>query len=170
VDPLRRALALFCAAVLATACTGESEPGASPSASTSESPVPVATAKPKVTVPKDPAPTELKTEDLVKGTGPAVFPGQVVSVHYVGVLYRNGEEFDTSWDGGHPFQFRLGDGAVIEGWDKGLLGMRVGGRRALTIPPAQGYGGSPGHQLANETLYFVVDVISTGGAPAGAGD
>ena len=163
----RRPLAALLAAVLLTACAGEDkEPAAGPSASAA---VPVATAKPKVEKPQGPPPADLVTEDITVGTGAAVLPGQVVSVHYVGVEYATGEQFDASWDSGHPIQFTLGNGDVIDGWDKGLLGMRVGGRRRLVIPPRLAYGEaeSPTDPLAGKTLVFVVDVMGTGGVPAG---
>lgn len=167
---MRRALVcLVAAALLLPACTGEDD-SKSPRSDSSEAAVVRATAKPKVEVPKGTPPTELVTEDLKVGTGERVLPGHVVSVHYVGVEYDTGEEFDTSWDGGNPFQFTLGGGDVIPGWDKGVLGMRVGGQRKLVIPPDLAYGTAPGHPLAGKTLVFVVDVMSTGGAPAGAGE
>ena len=165
---VRRFLACLPALLLLTACTGEDTPSAGVGPS-SAARVPVATAKPTVTVPTGAAPTTLVSTDLVVGTGDAVLPGQVASVHYVGVLYRNGEQFDSSWDRGSTFQFEVGAGRVIEGWDKGVLGMRVGGRRRLVIPPAQAYGADPTHELAKETLVFVVDVLGVGGSPAGAG-
>lgn len=152
----------LCAVLLLSACTGEDKP--SPAASPSGSPTLIATAKPKVTVPKGPAPTELVKKDLIVGTGAAAFPGQVVTVHYVGLYYETGKEFESSWDSGHTFPFRLGDGRVIEGWDKGLLGMRVGGRRQLVIPPDLAYGeAGTGHELGGQTLVFVIDLISVGG-------
>lgn len=171
-SPLRRLSACLCAALLLSACTGEDKPKAGVSRTPLASEAPVATAKPKVTVPSGPAPTTLVREDLVKGTGQALFPGNVITVHYVGVLYRNGEEFDTSWDDRHPITFTLGDGEVIQGWDEGLLGMRVGGRRRLIIPPRLAYGEGepgPGDELRGETLVFVVDVVSTSGRPAQVG-
>ena len=170
---MRRALALLAAALLLPACTGEDKtPDAVPSSSrpaTQGPAVPVASAKPEVVLPTGPAPTTLVQTDIKVGTGASIIPGQVVSVHYVGVTYDDGQEFDSSWETGHPFAFRLGNEDVIAGWDKGLLGMRVGGRRQLVIPPDLAYGAS-GHPLAGKTLVFVVDVISTGGAPAQVGD
>ena len=167
---MRRALACLAAVVLLAACNGgDDKPKASPSVSvTSEPPVALATAKPKVVLPTGPAPDKMTTKDLVIGTGAHLFPGQVASVHYVGVLLRDGTEFDSSWEGGHPFQFRVGDGDVIEGWDKGLLGMKVGGRRELVIPPGEAYGADPTSPLQNETLVFVIDLIAVGG-PVGPG-
>lgn len=169
---MRRLSACLCAVLLLSACTGESEPKGGVSQTPLASEAPVATAKPKVTLPSGKPPEDLVRTDLVKGTGQALFPGHVVTVHYVGVLFRNGEEFDTSWDDRHPITFTLGDGEVIQGWDVGLLGMRVGGRRQLVIPPKLAYGEGepgPGDELRGETLVFVVDIVSTGGRPAQVG-
>ena len=112
-------------------------------------------------VPSGEAPTELVTEDVVKGDGKKAFPGDMISVQYTGVAFSTGEKFDASWDrGAEPFVFQLGGGQVIPGWDQGLAGMRVGGRRVLTIPPDLAYGpqGSPPAIGPNETLIFVVDL------------
>ncbi|HVF04898.1 MAG TPA: FKBP-type peptidyl-prolyl cis-trans isomerase [Frankiaceae bacterium] len=161
---MRRTVATLLAAVVLSACAGGSdEPRTAPSPSAN---VPVATAKPKVTKPSGPAPKDLVTEDITVGTGAAVIPGQVVSVHYVLMEFDSGKEVESSWASNHPFQFTLGGGDVIEGWDKGLLGMRVGGRRQLVIPPRLGYGEEPDGALGGKTLVFVVDVVGTGGAPA----
>jgi peptidylprolyl isomerase len=121
--------------------------------------------KPKVVVPKGPAPTHLVTRDIIVGMGPVAHAGQTVSVQYVGVLYRNGKQFDASWDRGQPFSFPLGQGQVIPGWDQGVAGMHVGGRRELIIPPSLAYGaqGSPPAIGPNEPLVFVVDLQSVGG-------
>jgi len=102
-------------------------------------------------------------EDLIEGTGPAAESGQEVSVQYVGVDYKTGKEFDASWDRGQPFTFQLGAGMVIPGWDQGIEGMKVGGRRQLTIPPELAYGpqGQPPVIAPNATLVFVVDLIET---------
>jgi len=106
-------------------------------------------------------PAELLIEDITVGEGPEAQPGQYVSVHYVGVAHSSGKEFDASYNRGEAFDFPLGGGQVIQGWDQGLAGMRVGGRRKLTIPPALGYGarGAGGVIKPNETLIFVVDLI-----------
>ncbi len=116
--------------------------------------------KPDVEVPKGPAPKKLGIKDLIEGTGAAAKDGDVVSVDYVGVLYKDGTEFDTSWGKNQPFQFQLGAGQVIPGWDQGLKGMKVGGRRELVIPAAMAYGkeGSPPTIPPNAPLVFVVDL------------
>jgi len=118
--------------------------------------------KPAVTVPKTAAPTKLVTKDLIKGTGPAAKVGQTVTVNYVGVLYKNGKEFDSSWSRGQPTSFPLSNGGVISGWVQGIPGMKVGGRRELIIPPSLAYGksGSGSTIPPNSTLVFVVDLLS----------
>lgn len=116
--------------------------------------------KPKVTVPKGPAPKKLEVKDLRVGDGAEAKAGDLVTVQYVGVGYDSGKEFDASWDRGEPFQFELGGGQVIPGWDKGVAGMKVGGQRELIIPPDLAYGpaGAPPAIGPNETLIFVVDL------------
>ena len=117
--------------------------------------------KPKVTVPDGPPPKQLEEDDLVEGTGAEAKTGDEVTVQYVGVGYDSGKEFDASW-GREPFSFQLGAGAVIPGWDKGVAGMKVGGRRELTIPPNLAYGpaGYPPAIGPNETLIFVIDLLA----------
>lgn len=107
------------------------------------------------------APRDLVVTDLTVGEGAEAAPGQVATVHYVGVAHSTGAQFDASWDRGQPFQFPLGAGQVIAGWDTGVAGMRVGGRRRLEIPPHLGYGarGAGGVIKPNETLIFVVDLV-----------
>jgi peptidylprolyl isomerase len=119
------------------------------------------TAKPDVTIPDGPPPGGLHIEDLSEGSGAEAVPGRNVVVHYVGVSWSTGAEFDSSWDRNEHFTFPLGGGSVIAGWDQGVAGMRVGGRRRLTIPPEMGYGarGAGGAIKANETLVFVVDLV-----------
>jgi FKBP-type peptidyl-prolyl cis-trans isomerase len=117
--------------------------------------------QPKVTVPTGPAPTTLVTKEIIKGTGPEAKPGDPVTVNYVGVLYHGGTEFDASWKRNEPFAFALGKGQVIKGWDQGVAGMKVGGRRELIIPSELAYGktGSPPTIPANAPLVFVVDLL-----------
>ncbi len=117
--------------------------------------------KPEIAKPKGDPPPALVQRDIVVGKGPAAKAGDLLSMQYVGVSFSTGKQFDASWDrGGDPFQFPLGAGQVIQGWDQGIAGMKAGGRRLLVIPPAQGYGeaGSPPDILPNETLVFVVDL------------
>jgi peptidylprolyl isomerase len=118
--------------------------------------------KPEIDFPDGPPPSELEITDLTEGDGPEAQAGQTVSVHYVGVAHSTGEEFDASYNRGEPLQFRLGVGQVISGWDTGVQGMKVGGRRRLVIPPHLGYGdrGAGGVIKGGETLIFVVDLIS----------
>jgi peptidylprolyl isomerase len=108
-----------------------------------------------------PAPEILLIEDLTVGEGAEAQPGQTAVVHYVGVGVLSGKEFDASWNRGEPFDFHLGAGQVIKGWDEGVVGMRVGGRRRLVIPSHLGYGarGAGGVIAPNETLIFVVDLL-----------
>lgn len=118
--------------------------------------------KPQVDVPvgQEP-PADLVIEDLIVGDGAEATPGSAVDVHYVGVSFKNGQQFDASWDRGSTFTFPLGAGRVIAGWDQGVAGMKIGGRRKLTIPPHLAYGahGAGGVIGPNETLIFVVDLI-----------
>jgi peptidylprolyl isomerase len=117
--------------------------------------------KPVIDKPSGAPPRKLVKEDIVKGKGPGAKPGDTVVVHYVGVNFSTGEEFDASWDAGQPFPVQLGAGQVIEGWEKGLVGLKKGGRRKLTIPPEQAYGaqGAPPSIGPNETLVFVIDAL-----------
>jgi peptidylprolyl isomerase len=122
---------------------------------------PMAATKPDVSVPGGEPPTDLAIDDLEVGTGPEATAGQAVDVHYVGVSWSSGRQFDASWDRRESFSFRLGAGEVIPGWDRGVAGMKVGGRRRLTIPPDLAYGarGAGGVIGPNETLVFVVDLL-----------
>ena len=117
--------------------------------------------KPEVDFPEGEAPTDLVVEDLIEGDGAQAGAGDVISAHYVGVSFSTGEQFDASWDRGAPLQFQLGTGQVIAGWDQGMQGMRVGGRRKLTIPAHLAYGdqGAGGVIGPGETLIFVVDLV-----------
>src|SRR3954464_12162647 len=119
--------------------------------------------KPQVDVPSDTPPSyQLELEDLEVGEGEEAVPGRVVEVHYVGVSWNNGEQFDASWDRGDTFKFKLGKGEVIQGWDEGVAGMRAGGRRRISIPPHMAYGkrGAGGVIGPDETLVFVVDLMA----------
>lgn len=117
-------------------------------------------AKPQITVPSGPPPTELVIEDIVVGDGAQAAPGALVNVHYLGVDYDTGAEFDSSWNRGESLEFPL-DG-LIAGWQDGIPGMKVGGRRQLVIPPELAYGpAGTGHQLAGKTLVFVIDLLGT---------
>ncbi|MDT9688856.1 FKBP-type peptidyl-prolyl cis-trans isomerase [Streptomyces sp. P9(2023)] len=119
-------------------------------------------AKPEIDLPEGEAPTELTIRDLVVGDGLEAKPGRVVQVHYVGVTFESGKEFDTSWDRGQTFKFAVGGGKVIKGWDRGVRGMKVGGRREIIVPPRLGYGNQSPSPLipAGSTLVFVVDLLS----------
>ena len=121
--------------------------------------------KPKVDVPADQPPSyQLELDDIAVGDGDEAVAGKVVEVHYVGVSWSTGKQFDASWDRGSTFKFTLGKGQVIAGWDQGVAGMKVGGRRRITIPPNLAYGkrGAGGVIGPDETLVFVVDLV--GGA------
>ncbi len=120
--------------------------------------------KPKVAKPTGSPPRELVKQDLEKGKGAAAKAGDQLEVNYVGVTFKGGKEFDSSFDTGQPFQFELGASDVIPGWDQGLEGMRVGGRRRLTIPPDLAYGpeGRPPAIGPDETLVFVIDLLRKG--------
>jgi peptidylprolyl isomerase len=120
--------------------------------------------KPIVTIPDSPPPADLVIEDIEVGSGAEAAAGRPVNVHYVGVSWSTGQEFDSSWSRSELFSFPLGAGRVISGWDQGVAGMRVGGRRRLTIPPHLAYGeaGAGGAIAPNETLVFVVDLFDAG--------
>ena len=120
--------------------------------------------KPDVAVPATDPPDELVVIDDVVGEGDEASSGSNVSVHYVGVSWSTGKQFDASWDRRDPFEFGLGRGQVIPGWDEGVAGMKVGGRRRITIPPHLGYGsqGAGGVIKGGETLVFVVDLLNIG--------
>jgi peptidylprolyl isomerase len=167
---LRAAVAALACVVLLAGCGGgddtteaKNQPSPNepqPPAATPETPKELQT-KPKVGNPSGPPPKQLEKEDLITGTGATATAGKQLTVNYVGVLFESGKEFDASWERKQPFPFTLGQGMVIPGWDKGLEGMKVGGRRKLTIPPDQAYGeqGSPPTIGPNETLVFVIDLL-----------
>ena len=182
--------ALLLSALVLAACGGDekkdsrnsasepSKPAASPDTTVTESDPtqpskPAASAgkisddldqKPEIPKPEGPPPTKLEAEDIVEGKGKAAKEGDKVSVQYVGVAFSTGEEFDASWERGEPFEFTLGAGEVIPGWDEGVVGMKPGGRRQLTIPAELAYGqqGSPPAIGPNETLVFVIDMEKVG--------
>jgi peptidylprolyl isomerase len=144
---------------------------ASAQSSTSTTPTKAATTpttgplskEPTVTPPGGPGPTKLVVKDIIPGTGAEAKAGQSVTVNYVGVLFNGGKEFDASWKRKEPFTFSLGRGQVIPGWDQGVAGMKVGGRRELIIPAPLAYGakGSPPTIPANAPLVFVIDLLGT---------
>jgi peptidylprolyl isomerase len=117
--------------------------------------------KPEIDVPEGSPPADLEVTDLVEGDGEEAAAGRTAVVHYVGVAFSTGEEFDASWNRGEPFAFPLGAGHVIAGWDRGVAGMRVGGRRKLVVPAHLGYGdrGADAVIAPGETLIFVVDLL-----------
>jgi peptidylprolyl isomerase len=172
----RRPLALTLTAVLALAAAGcgsskdktTSTSSSSSTAATTDTAAAPATAKPrpkpKVKVPAGKPPKKLVIKDLIPGTGQAAKAGDPITVNYIGVNFADGKPFDNSYDRGQPFPFQLGGGQVIPGWDQGLVGMKVGGRRELVIPPSLAYGpqGQPPVIKPNETLVFVVDLLSIG--------
>ena len=116
-----------------------------------------ANTKPEIEAPEGPAPAELQIVDLIEGSGDEASAGSTVDVHYLGVEYDSGEEFDSSWSRGESINFPLR--ALIQGWQVGIPGMKVGGRRKLIVPPAQAYGTSGGHPLSGKTLIFVIDLL-----------
>lgn len=155
-----------CAGLLVAGCGG-SDDSSTESTGSAESTAATTTessaekTKPKVLVPKGNPPKKLEIKELEKGTGTEAKSGDEVTVQYVGVNYKNGKEFDASWDRGEPFSFSLGAGEVIPGWDQGVEGMKEGGRRELIIPPELAYGeaGAPPAIGPNETLVFVIDLL-----------
>jgi peptidylprolyl isomerase len=173
----KRPLALTAAGLAAltlSACGSSAAPGVeqAPSAGATQASVPKTTAtptsgplskKPVITVPKTPPPTQLVVKDLIPGTGKTAKTGDTITVNYVGDLYSSGQEFDSSWKRHTPFTTPLTGppGGVIQGWVKGLAGMKVGGRRELIIPPSLAYGKQQSGSIPpNSTLIFVVDLLS----------
>jgi peptidylprolyl isomerase len=117
--------------------------------------------KPEIDAPESPAPSELQIDDIVVGSGAEATPGGNVTVHYVGVEYESGEEFDSSWSRGETIRFPLR--GLIAGWQDGIPGMKVGGRRKLVVPPQLAYGpAGGGHPLSGKTLIFVIDLVDVG--------
>ena len=155
-------LIAVCIALAIAGCGSSSSPGES--SSTAETRSAKKKTKPKVTVPKGAPPKKLVVKEIEEGTGVEARSGDEVTVQYVGVDYKNGTEFDSSWSRAEPFSFQLGAGQVIPGWEKGVEGMKVGGRRELIVPPELAYGeaGAPPKIGPNETLVFVVDLLAVG--------
>ncbi len=116
--------------------------------------------KPEIDAPQGAAPTDLVVRDIIVGDGAEASPGDTVTVHYVGVEFESGEEFDSSWNRGESIQFPLR--GLIQGWQDGIPGMKVGGRRELVVPPRLAYGEGGGHFLGGKTLIFVIDLIAVG--------
>ena len=148
-----------------TAAAVTSSTTTSSATSTSTTPLPAALkTKPKVVIPSGPPPSKLVVKDLIKGTGPAATPGSTVTVQYVGVLYKNGKQFDASWNDGSGQPVSLPLSGVIPGWQQGIPGMRVGGRRELIIPPSLAYKNEKQAKIpANSTLVFVIDLHGVSG-------
>lgn len=165
-SPRIAAVLAVCAALGFAGCGGDDDDESTgPSTTETQQTADVdTTKKPVVEVPEGQPPAGLKIEDLKVGDGPTAQTGDSATVQYVGVSYSTGEQFDASWDSGQPFTFTLGAGDVIPGWDQGVAGMKVGGRRELTIPPELGYGeqGQPPVIAPNETLIFVIDLVDVG--------
>lgn len=135
--------------------------GATQSTPTTATVPPALSKEPVVTAPKGPPPTHLVTRDLIDGTGQAATVGDTITVNYIGVLYKTGKTFDSSWSRDQPFTTPLEPGSVITGWVQGITGMKVGGRRELIIPPALAYGKQARSGIPpNSTLVFVVDLLS----------
>jgi peptidylprolyl isomerase len=154
-----------CAALAIAGCGGSSSSSSTGSSgestTTAKSTQESTKTKPKVEVPSGPPPKKLESTELIEGTGAVAKAGDQVTVQYVLVDYNTGEEIEASWDRGEPFTFTLGAGEVIPGWDKGVAGMKVGGRRELIIPPSLAYGSqASGPIAANSTLIFVIDLLA----------
>ena len=146
-----------------TSAVGQAAAAATPIPAADRSPAGSAGTEPTVTVPSGTPPTQLESTDLIQGSGPAAAPGDKLTVQYTLATYSAGKVIQSSWNG-QPFTFTLGAGQVIPGWDKGVVGMKAGGRRELIIPPSLGYGAqSPGAGIApNDTLVFVIDLQKIG--------
>ncbi len=154
-------IAVCAGLVLVAGCGSSSDSSTGSSESTDSTTSESLTEKPKVTVPTGPPPKKLEVKELYEGNGAVAKAGEEVVVQYVGVNYKNGKEFDSSWSRNEPFSFTLGAGEVIPGWDQGIEGMKAGSRRELIIPPELAYGetGAPPAIGPNETLVFVVDLL-----------
>jgi peptidylprolyl isomerase len=159
-----KALVLTIAACAALAVAGCGSSSSDESSSTGETTSAKKKTKPEVTVPKGAPPKKLVVKEIEEGSGAEAKSGGEVTVQYAGVDYKNGKEFDSSWSRNEPFSFQLGAGQVIPGWEQGVEGMKVGGRRELVIPPELAYGeaGRPPTIPPNETLVFVIDLLAVG--------
>jgi peptidylprolyl isomerase len=163
--PIALPALLACAALALAGCGGSGGSSSGESTATSGETTSAEAGgektKPKVTVPKGAPPKKLVVKEIEAGSGAEAKSGDEVTVQYVGVNYKNGKEFDSSWSRDEPFAFTLGAGEVIPGWDQGVEGMKVGGRRELIIPPQLAYGesGAPPAIGPNETLVFVIDLV-----------
>ncbi|MBN1527683.1 MAG: FKBP-type peptidyl-prolyl cis-trans isomerase [Thermoleophilaceae bacterium] len=166
-------MAALIAAIALVACGGGDDPAAPQDAreqaatetetETTPADLTDTSAKPVIPRPSGSPPDKLQVEDIVKGKGPAAKNGDTVTLDYVGTAFSTGEEFGSSWEGQALPPFVLGTGSVIKGWDRGIVGMRVGGRRKLVIPPEQAYGTQGQGPIGpNETLVFVVDLTRIG--------
>ena len=155
------ALIALCATLAIAGCGGSSDSSTGSSESTSAEASGGEKTKPTVTVPTGAPPKKLEIKELEEGSGAEAKEGDKVTVQYVGVNYKNGKEFDSSWSRNEPFPLTLGEGLVIPGWEQGIEGMKVGGRRELIIPPELAYGeeGRPPAIPPNETLVFVIDLL-----------
>lgn len=148
----------LCASLAIAGCGGGGDSSSSTAASTAEESINV---KPKVEVPSGAPPKQLESIDLIEGDGAEAKAGDNVTVQYVLVDYKSGKEIEASWDRGEPFTFTLGTGSVIAGWDQGVEGMKVGGRRELIIPPQLAYGAEGSPPIGpNATLIFVIDLVA----------
>jgi peptidylprolyl isomerase len=156
---------LACAALALPGCGGDdSSSGSSSESTAATAEAPAEKTRPKITPPSGPPPKQLEINDLEEGSGAEAKAGDKVTVQYAGVDYKSGKEFDASWNRGEPFPFTLGGSEVIPGWEQGVEGMKVGGRRELVIPPELAYGetGAPPAIPPNETLIFVIDLVEIG--------
>jgi peptidylprolyl isomerase len=156
---------LACAALVFAACgDDDSSAGKSGESGATTAEAPANKTRPKITPPSGPPPKQLEIIDLEEGSGAEAKAGDKVTVQYAGVDYKSGKEFDASWNRGEPFPFTLGGSEVIPGWEQGVEGMKVGGRRELIVPPELAYGetGAPPAIPPNETLIFVIDLVEIG--------
>lgn len=160
VSAVLAALVVGLFALLSVAGGDDDETTDSAASTTSSTKPPTTMPKPMVTVPAEPAPTELKTEDLKVGKGPAAKLGDNIEVNYIGLTYSDGQQFEASWDNGQTVSFDLVDGGLIDGWVKGIPGMKVGGRRQLIIPSEMAYGDNPQGGRPAGALIFIVDLVA----------